>query len=89
MGKRKKLPSLVTIAVLTMITVVFWTGLEIYRALASRPVQDVPSQILAPINPNLDSRVLNRLQNRIDIADSEVKTVIHEVSEVNEPVSTQ
>lgn len=88
MGKRKKLPSLVTIAILTMITVVFWTGLEIYRALTTAPTPDVPTQILAPINPNLDSQVLNRLQNRIDIPDSEIKTILHDVSGVDEPVPT-
>lgn len=78
MRTQKKLPSLVTIAILTVITVTFWTGLEVYRALTIKPTPNVPANILAPVNPNLDAGALNKLQNRIDVPDSEIKTVIVE-----------
>lgn len=65
--RKKKLPSLVTIAFLSTITVIFWTALEVYRALTLKPAPIVPAKILAPLDPSLDAGSLNKLQKRVYI----------------------
>lgn len=67
MKQKNKLPGLVTIAILTVITVIFWTGLEVFRELTVKPEPTVAAEILAPLNPNLDVDSLNKIQKRIDL----------------------
>ncbi len=58
-------PSIVTIAILTTITIVFWIFFGVYRVLTSEVVVNVPSEALAPINPTLDQSALGKLEERI------------------------
>lgn len=73
--KKRKLPSLVTILVLTVITVVFWLALDIYRALTVKPTPSVSEQILRSLDPNLDEATLNTLQKRVYIEDSLINAI--------------
>lgn len=63
--KNNKLPSIVIIMILTLITVVFWLMFTIYRAFSTETEIDVSTKVLSPINPNLDKSTLQKMQERI------------------------
>jgi hypothetical protein len=65
--RKAKMPSLLTIAILTVITVIFWIGLDVYRALTQKPAPEVGPKILAPIDSSLDTQSLDKLEKRVYI----------------------
>lgn len=62
---KTKLPSLVTISILTVITVAFWIALDVYRALTTKPAPAVSEEVLSPLDPTLDQEELDKLRNRL------------------------
>lgn len=72
MKKKLKTPTLVTTAILTMITVVFWIAFEVYRTITTKPAPTVPQEVIAPLNPTLDEGTLNKLQLRINLDENQV-----------------
>ncbi len=61
---KKKTPFVVKILYLTAITIIVWIGTEIVTTLIKKPDPVLSPEILSPINPTLDSQVLNKLQIR-------------------------
>ncbi|MFZ5932483.1 MAG: hypothetical protein ACOYT7_00115 [Patescibacteria group bacterium] len=74
--KKSKVPSLVTIAILTTITVLFWVGFSVYRIFTDEPEPNVPGEILEPVSPTLDSETIDKIQGRIFFGEQEVQTQI-------------
>ena len=75
--KKPKPPSIVTIAVMTLITVVFWTFFSVYRVFTSKSPTEVPEEILRPINASLDPEALSLLEERYYLEESEIPEIIH------------
>lgn len=69
---KNKLPSFVTIAMLTLITLVFWIFFSVFRLLTTKPATQVPDEVLEPISPVLDKTALDKLQQRIYVPESEL-----------------
>jgi hypothetical protein len=72
MNKKKKLPFVVKLAILTTITVISWIAFEVYRVLTVKPAPPVPQEILAPISPELNSVLLDSLENKIFLTPEEI-----------------
>ena len=70
--KKNKLPSIVSIAILTLITCVFWIFFNIYRAFTKVTPLDIPTEIMAEINPNLDTKALDDLENRVYLEENQI-----------------
>jgi hypothetical protein len=70
--KKNKLPSLVTIMVLTLITVVFWVSLSTYRAFTAKPSENVPKEISDPITPTLDQDEIKQIESGIFFDSSQI-----------------
>jgi hypothetical protein len=70
--KKPKAPRLLTVAIFTTITIIFWIFISVYMVLTSKPDVNVPPEILAPINPQLDSQALNDLAGREYYDENEV-----------------
>lgn len=70
--KKPKAPKLVTVAIITTITIVIWVFFSVYRVLTKEPETSVPSEILAPINPTLNTNSLDSLETRIYFEEGEV-----------------
>ena len=70
--KTQKIPNIVIILVLTLITVIMWISLTIYGALTSKPPIVVPKEVSQPITPVLDKDTLNQIESRIFFNDSEI-----------------
>lgn len=73
--RKPKTPTLVTTAILTLITVFFWAGFEVYRSLTIKPAPPVPEKILQPLDPNLDTKSLDEIQNRTFLTDDQIGTI--------------
>lgn len=69
---KNKLPSLVTIAMLTLITIIFWIFFSVFRLLTTKPGIQVADEILRPLTPTLDRAALEKLQARIYVSEGEL-----------------
>lgn len=69
---KPKPPNSVTVIVITTVTIIFWVFFSVYRVLTSQPEPDVPPEILAPLNPNLNQDALQRIENGIYFDEEEL-----------------
>lgn len=60
-----KAPRLVTVAIFTTITIVFWVFFTLYNILTSSPSLEIDPALLEPIDPKLDTSSLSQIENRI------------------------
>ena len=73
--QKSKLPNLITILILTLITVLMWIGFTIYRAIVSTPEPSVPSNISAKLTPTLDIETLNKVESALFFNESQIPVV--------------
>src|SRR3989344_2932574 len=70
--KKPKAPRLVTVAIFTTITTIFWIFFSLYRILATESPPKVDSKLLEPISPELDRDSLNKLEERVFFEESDI-----------------
>lgn len=71
--KKPPTPKLVTVAIFTTVTIVFWVFFTIYRILVSNPKVEVDDELLEPIDTILDTKTLEELPNRSFTEEGQVK----------------
>lgn len=86
--KNIKAPKLVTIAMLSMITVVFWVGFEIFRAFTVKPEPPVDAKIILAIDPTLDTATLSKVKNKIFLENSQISDVVLTPAPTTAPEAT-
>ncbi len=62
--KKPKAPKVVTIAITTTITIIFWVFLTLYRVLTTKPAPSVDPKLLEPIDSNLDIQSLEKIKDK-------------------------
>ncbi len=72
MEKNSRMPTVATTAILTVITIFFWIGFEVYRAFTTKPTPTVPVEILTEVDPTLDESVLNKLPERLSLTNEQI-----------------
>lgn len=70
--KKPSLPKPITILILTLLTAILWVGMSIYRTFSVKPPVTVPENISKPINPSLNTDVIQKIESRIYVPESEV-----------------
>ena len=65
-------PSIVSIAILTVLTLVLWITLGVVRLLGEAPEAEVTSETLEALSPELNTQTLVNLQSRIYFEESEI-----------------
>jgi len=70
--KTNKLPSLISILILTLITSVMWVSFNVYRALTTEAPAEVSPEILKALTPNLDTQTVGQIQSRLFLDDSQI-----------------
>lgn len=75
MNRRKPLPAIVTLAILTAITTIVWVGFEVVRSFTKEPIQTVPPEITAELTPTLELDTLSKLTQRIYFEEGEIGEV--------------
>lgn len=73
--KKTKLPSLVSILILTLITAFAWLSFSVYRALTVQPAPVVPKEVSEPLTPTLDSETIESLRTREFFEDFQIPEI--------------
>jgi hypothetical protein len=81
--KKNKLPNLVFILILTLVTSIIWVSLSTYRAFTTKPTESVSKEISNPINLTLDKTEIQRIEAGIFFDSTQVVENV-----VNAPLST-
>lgn len=81
--KKNKLPSLISILVLTLVTSILWVSLSTYRAFTAKPSESVPKEISDPISLMLDQAEIKKIESGIFFDISQVPENV-----VTAPLST-
>lgn len=90
MKNKKKLPAVITILILTLITAVLWVFFSAYRSFTDEKELIVPEEILIPLNPKLDTETIDKIKERKHFDTIEESFVQNpEVSPLPPPVATQ
>ena len=73
--RKARTPNIVTLSILSLITIVLWVFFSIYRLIMAKPAPVIPKEILAPINPDLDTRSLEKLNNRLYLDEGQLNQI--------------
>ena len=63
--QKERIPSIVTLAILTTITSIFWIFFSVYRLLTSKLSSEIPPSVLSPLNPSLDMSTLEVAEKKV------------------------
>ncbi len=69
---KSKVPSFVSLIILTAITSVFWVIFGVYRIFTTKPSPKVSDEILETVNPELDRETIGKIRNRIFFEESQI-----------------
>jgi hypothetical protein len=70
--KKNKLPSIISILVLTLLTILLWITLSVYRAFITKPTASVPEEVSAPLTPTLDANTIKQIEGGVYLTGSEI-----------------
>ncbi|HCR35532.1 hypothetical protein A2130_02715 [Candidatus Woesebacteria bacterium GWC2_33_12] len=62
--KKNKLPNIIILMILSLITVLFWISATVYYAFTAKPTPNVPTEILQDLNPRLDNVTLDQIETK-------------------------
>ena len=63
--KKAKVPNIVVVMILTVITISFWIVFGVVRIFTTEPTPSIPPEILNPLNANYDKTVVDKIEKRI------------------------
>ena len=69
---KTKTPSLIPILILTLITIVMWVSFDVYRAIKKPAEAVVPPDVSQPLTPTLDQAVINQIESRTYLNNSQI-----------------
>jgi hypothetical protein len=82
--RKTKLPSLISILIMTLITAVIWVTFDVYRLFKKAEVPVVPETVSAPLNPSFDDGTINEIKSRIYLDDAQIPDTVVTGSKVSE-----
>ena len=84
-----KAPKIVTIAILSLITTVMWIIFSVISTIVKPSKLDVPNEVVEPLDPSLDTGVLNSLPDRTYFSQgSTILTPVETIEPTAEPTTT-
>ena len=63
--KKTKLPSIIVLMILSLITVLFWISASVYRVFTTKEDPKISTEIIQDLNPTIDRVTLNQVEGRI------------------------
>ena len=63
--KKYKVPSLVTVGILTAITVFFWIAFGVIKAFSNKETSTIPKNISNPLTPTLNEKAIENFKGRL------------------------
>ena len=73
---KTKPPSLVTVLILTLITVIMWVGFDVLRLFNQPATPSVPENVSRQIDPTLDQSAIDQLESRIFLDDTQIPDTV-------------
>lgn len=70
--KKEKIPHIISLAILTLITSVLWIFFSLYRVFTSKPNYKVSEEILTPFSATLDEKIILEIENRVFIEQNQI-----------------
>jgi len=64
------------IAILTLITVLTWVGLDVYRTLTKTEIPQILQRQIAPLNPKIPVTTMEGLEPRLSFTQEELSEVV-------------
>jgi hypothetical protein len=86
--KKTKLPSIISILVLTLITVIMWVSFDVYRAIKKPTEITVAKEISQSLTPSLDQDSIQKVETRNFLDDSQIPSNIITVSPASQNKAT-
>lgn len=86
--KKSKMPSIVSVLILTFITVVVWVTFDVYRLFNQPAIPVVPEAVSRPLTPSLDQQAINQLESRIFVDSSQIPDDVVVSGATTEPTTT-
>lgn len=68
----KKRSDTTVLAILTILTVLTWVAFDAYRRLIQPVLHDIPPEVLAPLDPSLDTVILDNIEKRRTFTQQEI-----------------
>ena len=84
--KKTKLPNLISVLILTLITAVMWVSFNIYRAISNEATPSVPKEVSDPLTPTLDASTISEIETRIFLDETQIPNT--QFSPISTPVPT-
>lgn len=60
--KKNKLPNIIVLMILSLITILFWISASVYRVFTTKPAPNIPNEIIEDISPKLDTITLDQVE---------------------------
>jgi hypothetical protein len=70
--QRKKDSNLTTIAIITVLTLFIWIGIEGFQRFTKKDLKIIPDEILNPLNPTLDKAVFDEIKAKRSLTPEEL-----------------
>ncbi len=85
---KTKVPSFITILIMTLVTTVMWIVLSIIRAFSARPAPVVPAEVSEKLSPTLDRTAIEKIKGRIFLTEGEIPQTQIQSTPVTTPSPT-
>lgn len=70
--KKNKLPNVISVLILTLITIIMWISFNVYWAVTGKPTPSVTQAISDPIDPTLDTDTINKIESSLYFDSSQI-----------------
>lgn len=74
-GKIKLDKNTLISSILTLITILIWIGLDVYRALTKTTITKVTQEQMQPLEPKIKKDVIQELKSNLSFSEEELKTM--------------
>ncbi len=86
--KNSRLPNLVSILILTVLTALMWISFSVYRAITTKPAPVVPPVVSQPLTPTLDTATMSKVQSSIFLDNSQIPQTVANFTSTAIPAAT-
>ena len=87
--KNTKLPSLVSVLILTVLTSIVWVTLSIYWSIKKSPEPSVTKEVSDPLTPTLNTKVMGAIESKLFFNDNEIPQLNLVAKSTPIPIATQ
>lgn len=77
------------IAIMTLITILTWIGLEVYRTVVKTTIPEVTQEQMAPLNPKIKTETIDSLKANLSFSEAELNVATQTAVQPEEQLATE